>query len=1748
MTRKTRMTPSRKQPPLVIRTSTAALLAAAMSAGPAHTAEFVWDGSTGSPNWDAADGGSSGTDFNWQVGSGGGIPDADDTLLFDDTATSSRRRINLNGDRSVLSITFDSSTVMANPSNDPSLNNLNYLIDLDASSGANTLSLVNGDITVLDGNARINSDITLLAQGDWSVASGSTLTLAGELSAGTQTLIKTGAGTVNLTGGGQVNSLSISAGTFTTTGGTFQVNNALSGSGILQLNSGSALTTGGDGVNSTFSGSIQGNGSLTKAGSGTLALTGANTYSGVTTINAGTLQVSGGSAISNSGAVVVGSNGELFLGSGEIIGSLAGSGDVSLSLNRLTIANTGSTTFSGDISGFGNAGVTINGSGTQTFSGANTYTGPTTITAGTLSVSGGSAINDSGAVIANGTFNLASNETIGNLAGSGNVTLGANTLTIAGLGSANFSGAISGSGGLTINSGIGNQTLSGANTYTGPTTITSGILTVSGGSAINDSGTVIANGIFSLAGNETIGNLAGSGSVVLGANTLTIAGSGSTNFGGVISGTGGVTVNSGTGNQTLSGANTYTGPTTITAGTLTASGGSAIRNSGAVVANGTFNLASSETIGSLAGSGSVTLGANTLTITDSDSTTFSGAISGTGGVTINDGAAPGNAFINQRFTGANTYTGPTTITSGTLTVGGGSAINDAGAVVIDSNGLLLLADGEAIGSLAGSGSVTMTSASTILTIAGSDTTTFSGRIGGSGGLTLSGSGTQTLSGVNAYIGPTTIGGASTLSVSGGSAINDAGAVIANGTLNLASSETIGSLAGTGSVTLGANTLTIAGSSTTTFGGVISGAGALTLNGSGTQTLSGANTYTGATTLGGTHTLRLANAGGNTLANTADVAVGANATLEVVTDDTIGGLSGAGDVFLNTGTLTITEAGSYSGAISGSGGLTFDVGSANTYTLNSTLGASVNTYSGLTTITSGTLSASGGGAIGDASTVVTNGTFSLASSETIGSLSGSGGVTLGANTLTLAGSGASTFSGVISGTGGVTVNSGTGTQTLSGANTYTGLTTITSGTLTVSGGNAIRDGGAVVANGTLSLASSETIGSLSGSGTVALGANTLTVDVANNTSTTFGGALTGSGGLTKTGRGTLRLTGNNVASGYTGFVNISAGTVSVTSPNNLGSASVELSGGNASSGTLNFESDLTLTNAFVGTRGRLTTSGANTINLNSSVFQLTNGLIFGNGTTASNFILTPTNVTLTGGHGIVVADKATLVFGNEAAATTGSRQAIVDGTLDLNGFDAELGLLGGFGLVTSNGGDATVTATGNISYNGTIADGAASVVGLTVDAAGSASNFRLTRANTYSGITTVAAGTLEVTGSSASISNTEFLRVTGNGSSFLASNGATVKVANDVSVTGNSDITVTGVGTLFEANDSIFLNGSTAGVLNVKDGATFRILAPTTDRRFFIGSQPNQKGIVNVTGGATFAFANNGADPFRTFIGFQTNGNGEFNINTGGIVTLGRTDVGTNADDGSATGVINVDGVGSTLNIVQTVTGDSTGNGAGDLMLGSGDGHGVLNITNGGTVNIEDDLFATLGSGSSSEITITDGTLDIEDGLFIAYRNDGSLTVGADATIEARRFIVTTLSAAHADVTFQLTEDASGDPLNGLIDVTDISFRDGTRDLLLDLDDTATFEFGDTFVLIDYETRGANGYPTNQVFDNVGDDSIINFGGVDFFIDYNDPNFSGTALTATVIPEPASLVLLGLGGLCLLGRRRSRPAADRSASA
>ena len=617
--------------------------------------------------------------------------------------------------------------------------------------------------------------------------------------------------------------------------------------------------------------------------------------------------------------------------------------------NGLNFRSEADGTYSGNMSGTGVVYVGISGGAgaITTFSGNNTYTGGTYIglNAGgpvTLAVTGGSALSDTGSVFipTGGTLDVLATETIGGLndggffGGTGSVTLTGGDLLI---GSGTFSGVISGANGIG-KVGTGTLLLSGANTYTGTTTVSGGTLEIQGGAAIADTGSVVVNtpGTFLVSNTETIGDLAGTGSVVLTQGLTTGGNNNSTTFSGVISGPGSLTKD-GTGTFTLTGANTYSGGTTVNTGTLEGNstslqGGILINAAGTLLftqpANGTY-------AGDLTGTGILTkAGAGTLVLTGTNSgfsgtTNFNaGAISigaasniGTGPFVFDGGTlqttgvlslanlitlnAGGGTFLTDAdttltgvisgagnltktgvadliLTGANTYTGITTISAGTLVLQA-AAVNGVSDIVNSSH----LVFDDAVGG------------------------TYSGDISGSGDLTKINVGTTTLTGNNTYTGATFI--LDGILAVGPTGIGDSSAVTVNtpGTLQMNADETIGSLAGDGTVG-GAFTLTTGGNnSTTSFSGDLNNIVGLVKVGTGTFNLTGTGTLTngfavnaGTLTIGGVYT-----------APTNTVSSGATLNVLLAGDLTgdIAGASGSNTIINGLVTGAVANLGALSGA-------------------------------------------------------------------------------------------------------------------------------------------------------------------------------------------------------------------------------------------------------------------------------------------------------------------------------------------------------------------------------------------------------------------------------------------------------------------------------------------------------------------------------------------------------------------------------------------------------------------------------------------------------------------------------------------------------------------------------------------------------------------------------------------------------------------------------------------------------------------
>jgi outer membrane autotransporter protein len=266
---------------------------------------------------------------------------------------------------------------------------------------------------------------------------------------------------------------------------------SLQGLGSVALGS-ATLTTGGDNSSTVFFGGISGTGGLTKTGSGVFTLVGlGNTYAGPTQVNGGTLRAAAVNAFANGSAYTVAGGATLDLnGFNQLIGSLAGAGNVTLGAATLTTGNDQtSTSFSGVMSGTG--GLVKIGGGTLTLTGASTYTGPTDVNNGTLDVNGSLvstvSVDNNATLKGNGTIGglvvgsggtVAPGNSIGTLNVSGNVAFMAGSIYQAEINAAGQGDKIVATGKTTISGGTV-QVIAAPGAYTPALRYT--ILTSNGG-------------------------------------------------------------------------------------------------------------------------------------------------------------------------------------------------------------------------------------------------------------------------------------------------------------------------------------------------------------------------------------------------------------------------------------------------------------------------------------------------------------------------------------------------------------------------------------------------------------------------------------------------------------------------------------------------------------------------------------------------------------------------------------------------------------------------------------------------------------------------------------------------------------------------------------------------------------------------------------------------------------------------------------------------------------------------------------------------------------------------------------------------------------------------------------------------------------------------------------------------------------------------------------------------------------------
>ncbi|MEN6558707.1 MAG: autotransporter-associated beta strand repeat-containing protein, partial [Thermoguttaceae bacterium] len=575
------------------------------------------------------------------------------------------------------------------------------------------------------------------------------------------------------------------------------------------------------------------------------------------------------------------------------------------------------------------------------------------------------------------------------------------------------------------------------------------------------------------------------------------------------------------------------------------------------------------------------------------------------------------------------------------------------------------------------------------------------------------------------------------------------------------------LAATRGITLGTGGGTIETDSgfNATVAGVISGNGALTKTGAGTLTMTASNTYAGATTVSA-GTLQIGDGGttGSLSSGTISIGSGANLTFNRSSSLILGNIiSGAGSLTkLNTNTLTLTGANSYTGATNvdagilqigagatsgtiGSGALAVNSGAtlkfnrSDAYTVDNTIsgggalivaGGGTLTYTGASTL-SGTTSIS--------SSTLSSTTLQLGDGTTNGEYAGT--ILIGSTaTLLFNNATTQTFNGVIGGSTGTLSKDGAGQLTLGGASTYTGTARVLAGTLQIGAGS--------------------TSGSIdAGAFAVSSGA---TLKFNRRDAYTVDSAISGGGALVVTGGGTLTYTGASTLSGTTSI-----------SSSTLSSTTLQLGDG-------------TTNGAYAGT---ILIGSTSTLLFNNATSQTFSGVIGGSTGTLSK-----------DGAGTL-----TLVGANTYTGTT----RVLDGKL-------QLGSGGSMGSVNGNIANSALLA---FDYNGD------QTYGYVISGSGGLKKYgtgmlTLTGSNTFTGTTTVSAGTLQIGdgGTTGSLSAGAITVDSGATLKFNRSDSYTISNA----ISGSGSIYKLGAGTLTYLGGSNTCTGATtisAGTLQFGNGTT-----------------------------------------------------------------------------------------------------------------------------------------------------------------------------------------------------------------------------------------------------------------------------------------------------------------------------------------
>lgn len=898
---------------------------------------------------------------------------------------------------------------------------------------------------------------------------------------------------------------------------------------------------------------------------------------------------------------------------------------------------------------------------------------------------------------------------------------------------------------------------------------------------------------------------------------------------------------------------------------------------------------------------------------------------------------------------------------------------------------------------------------------------------------------------------------------------------------------------------------------------------------------------------------------STVSSAANADASMNFTAPVVNSGTTNGVALDGNAAANSQTITGTEQGpnvswapgqvlwltwTISSSAAGGEGLAIDnlnFSAGVTPAHNLTWNAGNTTWS---TSTSNTNWLNTGN-----SSFYTDGDFVVFGDTGVGTVNLSGTVSPGSLTVANT-SGTYTFTGGSIGGNTSLAKTGAGTLSLTTANTYTGGTTVDTGTLVINNDNNL---GVSTTNITLTNgATLRTAAPITSNRTLVVGAGGATLDTAGS-DVSFAMLSSTGGALTKINGGNLTV---GTITFNTNALSMGGGNLYITAAS--GTSTFAASGSYAGDIVLQGVSRLSFEGGTVGGGGNvvvnaagavvnaagtnLTTDIQNNIVVNAAQAHIgasTTNTLMVDGVISGNADISYTNDPANGGKGIVQLDshntysgKSVILLGDAGvvrlgisnALPTGSALSFGDGVdtsnigaFDLNGFDQTVSSLATnyasgnasqicYGIVDSgfNAAPNTLTIIGSATttYAGTIGNPPAFPVGTTSQiggihdaditlelGAGNTGCLTLTGNNSYTGGTVLDGGTL-------SVSNDSNL---GDPSGPVTFGGGTLEITTAGFTTTSRSFTIGSGGGTIQIDPSLAVVTLSASLtatdtLTLNGAGTLQLAASSNSAARISGN-----GTLQIASGASLtsdavqlnALVINGSHVIHSNSGRA--------LSTVGSLTLGGTYGGSASAASTWTGSLD-------LTNSRLVVEDTSTNRANDLAILKN--QALASNTANNTVGI----FSSTAAAANTAAGKTAMVVVVSDNAVrMATFPAGSTNFGGVNNVDANSILVTAAFKGDAN-------------LDGVVDIQDLT--DVANHWQQTVTDWSQGDFdGNNFVDIQDLTAVANNWQAG-----------VGAGGGSSF---SEALAQIGGFKPAAVPEPASLALLGIGGLMLAKRRRGR---------